>query len=141
MTDYKAVFFDTAPLIYYLDDHPEYKGAVIGFIGNTKNSKYVTSTITTMEYLTGAFRSGTPEKEADYDNFLSAMDITIIDGGEDDIVRKAAHLRAEYKIKGMDALQLASAIESGCDLFFTNDNRLKQVSEITVLTVDEIGKQ
>ena len=38
----------------------------------------------------------------------------------------------------MDALQLATAIETGCDMFYTNDRKLKQIDEINVITVDEL---
>ena len=47
-------------------------------------------------------------------------------------------IRAQYKhFKAMDSLQLATAIESGCDLFLTNDNQLKQFSEIKCVTVED----
>ena len=50
------------------------------------------------------------------------------------MAKKSAELRAKYKdIKLADALQLAAAIEYGCDAFFTNDKQLKQVSEINVV--------
>ena len=51
----------------------------------------------------------------------------------------AAQIRAKYSgIKAMDALQLASAITSGCDVFLTNDKQLRQVNEIQVLLVDDL---
>ena len=37
-----------------------------------------------------------------------------------------------------DALQLASAICSECDMFLTNDKQLRQVEEIQVLLVNEL---
>lgn len=54
--------------------------------------------------------------------------------------RKAAQIRAEYKgFKAMDALQLAVACLSACDLFLTNDKQLKQFKEIECVTVEELG--
>lgn len=48
-------------------------------------------------------------------------------------------IRSQYKyFKGMDALQIATAITSRCDLFFTNDKQLRQVKEIPSITVDEL---
>ncbi len=38
----------------------------------------------------------------------------------------------------MDALQLATACLSGCDLFLTNDKQLKQLKEINCITVEEL---
>ena len=56
-----------------------------------------------------------------------------------DIAKKAAKIRAEYKMfKSMDALQLAAATLTGCDLFLTNDKQLKQFADIRCITVDEL---
>lgn len=55
------------------------------------------------------------------------------------IAKKAAEIRAEYKgFKAMDAIQLASAYITGCDLFLTNDKQLRQFKEIKCITVDEL---
>ena len=52
---------------------------------------------------------------------------------------KAAQIRAEYKgFKAMDALQIATACLSGCDLFLTNDKQLKQFKEVKCITVAEL---
>lgn len=31
MTEFKRVFVDTAPIIYYLENHPQYKDSIIKF--------------------------------------------------------------------------------------------------------------
>lgn len=54
------------------------------------------------------------------------------------IAEHAALLRAKYNLRTPDAIQLATAIEYGADYFLTNDNRLKSVSEISVVTVPEL---
>ncbi len=38
----------------------------------------------------------------------------------------------------MDALQLATACLTGCDLFLTNDKQLKQFKEMKCVMVDEL---
>ncbi|KAI9134019.1 PIN domain-containing protein [Acaryochloris sp. CCMEE 5410] len=58
-----------------------------------------------------------------------------IDG---EITVKAAQLRVQYSLKLPDALQLATAIVSGCDGFLTNDFQLKKVAKLQVLVVDEL---
>lgn len=56
-----------------------------------------------------------------------------------EIAKKAAQIRAEYKgFKAMDALQLAAACLSKCDLFLTNDKQLGQFKEMKCLTVEEL---
>ena len=56
-----------------------------------------------------------------------------------DIAFKAAELRANYKfLKGIDSLQISSAIESNCDCFITNDERLKNISNIKILSLTDL---
>lgn len=44
-----------------------------------------------------------------------------------------------YKnFKAMDALQIATAIVSGCDMFFTNDKKLRQEKELPCMTMDDL---
>jgi predicted nucleic acid-binding protein len=37
-----------------------------------------------------------------------------------------------------DALQIAVALEAGCEAFLTNDRTLKRVTELRVLVLDEL---
>lgn len=56
----------------------------------------------------------------------------------DDIVaEKAAELRARHNLTLTDALQIAVAIQTGCDAFITNAMDLKRVSEIPVVVISE----
>ena len=74
----------------------------------------------------------------DFETFIFDANITISSLTKD-VSKYAAQIRAKYSgIKSMDALQLASAIVSGCDLFLTNDKQLRQVEEIPVLLVDDL---
>ena len=51
----------------------------------------------------------------------------------------AVNLRTKYKnIKPLDSIHLASAISAGCDVFFTNDKQLKQVSELNILYLSDL---
>lgn len=51
---------------------------------------------------------------------------------------QAAVLRARYKLRTPDALQLAAAISCGCQAFITNDRALDRVQELKVLLVEEM---
>ena len=50
----------------------------------------------------------------------------------------AAELRARYSLRTPDALQVATALVRRCEVFLTNDTRLKRVAEIRVLTLDDL---
>ena len=40
--------------------------------------------------------------------------------------------------KAMDALQISAAVESQCDVFFTNDKQLRQEKEIPCMTMEDL---
>ena len=74
----------------------------------------------------------------DYERFKKILKMRVI-AADEAITKYAAQIRAKYSgIKAMDALQLASAIISGCDVFLTNDKQLRQVAEIPVLLVEDL---
>lgn len=99
----------------------------------------MTSTITITEYFVVPYRKQELSCISSFQRLVETLDIEITEIDQE-IAKKAARIRAEYKnFKAMDALQLATAVVSGCDLFLTNDKQLKQYTEIKCITVDELG--
>ena len=140
MTEYKKIFLDTTPIIYFLDVDVNYAEKVENLFSDflEAESQMITSAITCTEYLTYPYRTGNLEKIDAFFEFMSDCDISMcpIDV---DIAKKAAQIRAEYKdFKTMDCLQLATACVQECDLFLTNDKQLHQFKEIKCVTMDEL---
>ncbi len=140
MTDFKRVFVDTAPIIYYLENSPLYSEIIKRFFTTCieENIQVVTSAITVEEYLVYPYSSGQMDLADNFKRFLDYMYVEIIDINSD-IAEQASKLRGKYKgFKAMDALQISSAIASGCDMFFTNDKQLRQEKEIPCMTMEDI---
>ncbi|MBP5447036.1 MAG: PIN domain-containing protein [Treponema sp.] len=134
------IYFDTTPIIYFLDDEKPFSDKVAAFIcGHQDESDYyLTSSITDTEYLVYPYKTENAEKINAYDVFLTDFNIQIVEPNRT-ITKNAARLRAKYPaLKSMDAIHLATSIYYGCDVFLTNDSQLKQVAETNVLLVDEI---
>lgn len=55
-----------------------------------------------------------------------------------EIAIEAAKLRTKYTIKIPDAIQIAVSFLNHCDYFLTNDTQLKAISEISVLTMEDL---
>lgn len=73
-----------------------------------------------------------------FDRLVETIDMEIVEINSE-IAKKAAQIRAEYKgFKAMDAIQLAVACLTRCDLFLTNDKQLRQFKEVTCVIVDEL---
>jgi predicted nucleic acid-binding protein len=54
------------------------------------------------------------------------------------IAELAADLRARYRLKTPDAFQIAAALSVGCQAFLNNDKALQRVTELRVLTLDNL---
>lgn len=98
----------------------------------------VTSAITVEEYLVYPYSNNKMELAENFERFLSYMKIEIVPTGKK-IAKTGARIRAEYKdFKAMDLLQIATAIESGCNVFFTNDKQLRLEKELPCITIDDL---
>lgn len=139
-TDFNSIYLDTSPIIYILENVEAYSERVHRFIVShfCDNATFTTSTITNTEYLVIPYRIQDYQKIMEFERFKKILKIRVI-AADDAITKCAAQIRAKYSgIKSMDALQLASAMISGCDVFLTNDKQLRQVNEIQVLLVDDL---
>lgn len=139
MTDFKKIFLDTSPIVYYWENNEVYYRNMKKFWNEYRDCDYVTSAVTVTEYLTYPFQQNNFKLINTFYAFVNGMDIEI-KSIDKVIAEKAAQIRAEYLFfKTMDALQLATACLSGCDLFLTNDKQLKQFKEIECITVGELA--
>ena len=140
MTEFESAFIDTSPFIYYIEKSDLYFEKVKEWFSDCyeQEKKLVTSPITVEEYSVYHLKNRKFEYIYAFRAFLEDMEF-VFNNVDFDTAFLAAQLRAKYQaIKAMDALQLASAIQSHCDVFLTNDKQLRQVQEIKVLLVDEL---
>ncbi len=140
MTGFKRVFVDTAPIIYYLENSALYMEQIKEFFEKCLegNIQIVTSAITIEEYLVFPYNSGKMELADNFKRFIEYMNIMVIDI-DSNIAEQGAEIRGKYKnFKAMDALQIAAAVVSGCDMFFTNDKQLRQEKELPCMTMDDL---
>ena len=128
MTEYKKVFLDTTPLIYFLDDdiHFGLKTRQIFEEILYNDRLLLTSVLTCMEYLVHPYRTNNQAKIKACADFLNDCHIPVLSINLE-IATRAAQIRAAYKdFKSLDALQLATAWVYGCDYFLTIDKQLRQ---------------
>ena len=114
------VFFDTSPFIYLVEDNPKYAEAVASYIADEIilfEAKLCTSTITLAEFYVKPKRSNKLAIIEKFRNKLREHKFIVFDITEH-IAELSADLRAKYLfLKNFDALQLATAISSGCTKF------------------------
>ena len=139
MIDFKRIFVDTAPFIYFIEkdsNNPQYHEKVKSIFkyGYNNDKKFVSSVITMEEYFVFPYRNKVYSFIDRFNRLVVITDMEIVEINQE-IAKKAAQIRKGFK--AMDALQLAVACLSDCDLFLTNDKQLKQFKEIKCLTVEE----
>mgnify|MGYP006419308289 CR=1 FL=1 len=133
----KIVGLDTAPLIYFIEEHTTYLGAIKEFFETVDKGEVsvVTSTITLTEVLVHPLRSQNVDLAAEYRDILLNSNITTVDISSD-IAEYGALLRSQYNLRTPDALQIATAIKSGAGFFLTNDTKLPKIPNIDYLIMD-----
>lgn len=134
------IFLDTAPIIYYVESNPTYYGLTEVIFDNIDNGllSAVTSPITLSECLVYPYKLALGKLAQDFIDLIvdgENVNFIVIDDG---IAKLAAQMRANYNLALPDSLQIATAIQSGCDAFLTNDLQLKRVNELSVLVLSEL---
>jgi predicted nucleic acid-binding protein len=136
----RRLALDSAPVIYFVEAQPNYgplMAEVFQRIGAGQLAGH-TSVVTLTEVLVK------PLLTADHGLIATYRDLLLnSDGIETSTVDRAAaehaaELRARYNLRTPDARQLAVALRDGCQAFLTNDVRLKRVTELDVLVLDEL---
>ena len=137
------VGLDTAPLIYYIEEHPLYLPIVDPFFDAMGRGALtvITSTMTILEVLIQPLRSNASDLIAEYrDILLHTPNLATFDLNPA-IAEIAAQLRAAHHLRTPDAIQVATAIHGGAAFFLTNDARLPDIPQIKLLVLDDLLKR
>ena len=131
-----TVMVDTAPIIYVLESHPQWADQFVGLFEAAARGdvSIALSTITLAEVLTGPFKAGQTALAKRYEKALLQYQVIPVSAA---IAALAAQLRARYRLKLPDAIQLASALDIGAAALVTHDRDFSQVSGMPILTGDQ----
>lgn len=130
-----TVMVDTAPFIYLLESHPQFADRFVGLFEAAAAGKLsiVLSTITLAEVLTGPFKAGETALAKRYEKALSHYNVIPV---STPIAVLAAQLRAQYRLRLPDAIQLATALDVGAAALVTHDRDFSRVTGVEILTGD-----
>ncbi|MCP5103545.1 MAG: type II toxin-antitoxin system VapC family toxin [bacterium] len=110
-----TIFFDTAPVIYYIEAHPDYGPLMKKVIARFHAGRRIifTSVITITEVLPKPVSLDNEELVKRFMEFLSkGRNIDLLEISPN-IAEQAGRLRGKYKsLRTMDAIQLAAAIDT-----------------------------
>ncbi len=135
----KTIGLDTAPLIYFIEEHPTYLEAILSFFEAVERGEVtaVTSTVTLLEVLVHPFRNNNDTLAAEYRDILLHSKV-ITSEVSAPIAETAAQLRSRHNIRTPDAIQIAAAMHAGATHFLTNDARLPDIPSLEILILDDV---
>ena len=132
---YSTVVVDSAPIIYILESHPQFADQFVGLFEAAAAGKLniALSTITLAEVLTGPFKAGQTALAKRYEKALAGYTLISV---TPPIAALAAQLRVQYRLKLPDAIQLATALDTGAAAFVTHDRDFSLVTGMNILMGD-----
>lgn len=137
----KRVYFDTAPIIYALENPPGFAECAIPFLQASGDRAFVgfTGSATLAEMLVKPFREGNKEYAEHLKTLFLSGDIFQCVEHSTDVFILAASLRAAKNYTAIDALQLATATTLGCHFFVTNDDSFKSTSTTEIVLLKQFS--
>lgn len=136
----RIVGLDTTPIIYFIEQRPAYQPLLHPVFAALARGHFiaVTSTVTLLETLVHPVQIGRVDLAQKYEEILlhsqhlTSFDLT------PSIAAKAAAIRADYRFRTPDAIQLATAVYADAAFFLTNDKGLQRFSELKVVLLDDL---
>jgi predicted nucleic acid-binding protein len=135
-----TVGLDTCIFIYHFEANPDYVTLTRAVLNGIQEGRWkgIISAITFMELAVKPLQLGLPAMAQEYEMLLVNFPHLSVAEVTREIARRAARLRAEYRIKPADALQLATSMVCGATALVSNDKILSRLSPgIDVLLLDE----
>lgn len=134
---HKYIALDSCVLIYHLEGNDRFAPAAREVFEclETGSANAVVSTLALLEILVSPYRHDAEDLAESYYALLRQLpncrwvDMTY------EIADRAARLRAEYRLATPDAIHIATAIESGAELFITNDSDLPEMDGIRLVQI------
>lgn len=133
---------DTAPLIYLIENHPDYGASVKWLLDVCDHLKVglVTSMVTYIEVLTRPEQLKQFELAARYRAFLTNSRQLSLYPLNPQVADASVRFRAKYGFNTPDAIQLAVAQLCGARYFITNDAVLRKCKEVKVVMLEELDR-
>jgi predicted nucleic acid-binding protein len=141
LASHAVIGLDTAIFIYHLEAHPRYLPLTQELLAGVQAGQWtaITSTVTVMELTVRPWQVDRPAVAREYEALLAHFPHLTLADVTRDVARRAAQLRAHYRLRPADALQVATALVHGATAFVTNDRLLKRLAPaLDVVVLDDL---
>jgi predicted nucleic acid-binding protein len=134
------VAFDTAPIIYFIEANPTYDklvSKIFNLVAAGEVSGW-TSVISLSEVLVQPLISGRDDLHQAYRELLLNSSNFHTLPVNANVAENAARMRAKYGLRLPDAIQIAFALDIGCQAIICNDHSMRRVNDLRVLILDDL---
>lgn len=134
------IYLDANCIIYFVERTDELQARIAQLISYAGEHELglACSEIGVAECLYGAFKMANQALEATYNDIfynIALFELCPLDG---DRAKEAARLGADKSLKLVDATHFLAAIELKCDVFVTNDARIRSSHGVQVVQLKEL---
>ena len=135
--DNSLVTVGTAPIIYLFEDHPQFAEEFLPLFQMIESGRIqaVVSPITIAEVVAGPLNNGNEILAGRYFEALSSGPNWQVRELTAEISFLAARIRIRYHLKLPDAIQIATAIQTGSSALITHDRDFHGVDEIKIIGI------
>ena len=123
------IYWDTMLFVYWIEDHPEHAARInqIRTHMEDRGDTLCSSVFTLGEVLTGFYKRGALETAARIRERFRPPLVELLPFTAE-TTDQYARIRGNHRVSPADAIHLASAAQTGVDLFLTNDRRLQKLA-------------
>ena len=139
LRQHERIGVDTPIFIYHLEGTTHLAGLARVALDELAGGAFtgVTSVLTLMEIAVKPLQLGRPDIAEEYEILLANYPNLIIAALDRPTARRAAELRAEYRLRPADALQVAACLEQGATAFLSNDRELRRIADLQVRMLED----
>jgi predicted nucleic acid-binding protein len=134
-----TVYVDANALIYSVEKVPDYWPILepLWEALDAGKIRVASSQLLVLEALVGPLKRGDVALLNTYDELFRSgqLELNVI---TEDLLRRAASLRALHGIKTPDAIHAATALSIGCALCITNDEGLRKVQGLPLIVLKDV---
>ena len=145
MADLAAAFqherigVDTPIFIYHIAGTTQLAGLAGVALDELAGGSFtgVTSVLTLMEIAVKPLQMRRPDVAEEYEVLLANYPNLVIAALDWPAGRRAAELRAEYRLRPAGALQVAACLDHGATAFLSNDRDLRRITHLQVWMLED----
>ena len=135
----RRIYLDTNLYIYLLEGIEPYRQRMADLAAeiDRRDVEVVASELIFTELLPRPVRDGRRDLVERYLDLLQRTPRITLAPVDSRVILHAVHLRADFGLRSMDALHVATALLHACETFLTNDQRITAGNRIRVLTLGD----